>query len=89
MSCNYYLQYFYSTDSVLEKLRKKAMNRGEEPTPCRLPLLTTENEKEGASKLLGNLPSHEQHRGGRMEPLSKENRDDAQRTCRERAYPRR
>ncbi|MFP4501368.1 MAG: 6-phospho-beta-glucosidase [Candidatus Hydrogenedentota bacterium] len=30
MFCNYYLQYFYATDSVLETLRKKEKTRGEE-----------------------------------------------------------
>ena len=30
MFCNYYLQYFYSTDSVLETLRRKPKTRGEE-----------------------------------------------------------
>lgn len=30
MFCNYYLQYFYSTDTVLETLKAKASTRGEE-----------------------------------------------------------
>lgn len=30
MFCNYYLQYFYSTDTVLETLKTKEMTRGEE-----------------------------------------------------------
>jgi 6-phospho-beta-glucosidase len=30
MWCNYYLQYFYSTDTVLETLRKKTRTRGED-----------------------------------------------------------
>ncbi|MBI2435210.1 MAG: 6-phospho-beta-glucosidase, partial [Candidatus Hydrogenedentes bacterium] len=30
MFCNYYLQYFYSTDSVLDTLKKKDKTRGEE-----------------------------------------------------------
>ena len=32
MFCNYYLQYFYSTETVLETLRKKEKTRGEEVT---------------------------------------------------------
>jgi 6-phospho-beta-glucosidase len=33
MFCNYYLQYFYSTDTVLETLRQKEKTRGEEVLP--------------------------------------------------------
>lgn len=33
MFCNYYLQYFYSTDTVLEQLKQKSTTRGEDVIP--------------------------------------------------------
>jgi 6-phospho-beta-glucosidase len=59
MFCNYYLQYFYSTDTVLETLRGKEKTRGEEVLPIEDALF-----KKYADPNLSEKPEELSKRGG-------------------------